>query len=104
MTPQEFFAASGYFAVRQLPDGRWIGLQRFLFTFGLCVDLNERHGGYETRFCYEIEYAEDAVDAVMKWDGTGDPPGRWLKQKGGIERMNPHHPNFENIPIVSESK
>lgn len=34
---------------------------------------------WRTRFCYE--HSIDAVLAVQDWDGQGDPPGPWLKQK-----------------------
>lgn len=76
----------GYHYVRKLPSGEWAGLMRFLFTTGLVVGLDLE--GYRTRFCYT--YHEDALQALLEWDGHGDPPGPWIKEKGrGGERENP---------------
>ena len=78
--------ASEYSHLRRLSTGEWVGVQRFLFTWGLMVGLDER--GYRTRFCYE--HPQDAVWAAQHWDGSGDPPGPWVKEKGrGGERSNP---------------
>jgi len=82
----EALTAQGYTKVRQLPDGRWIGLHQMLYTFGLFVDLGRT--GYHVHYCYEI-YA-DALEAVMGWDGVGDPPGPWIKVKSTSEdRVGP---------------
>ena len=86
----------GYFALRELPDGRWIGLQQMLFTCGLFVDLNEN--GYDHRYCYAT--VADALAAVGTWDGAGDPPGPWIKRKGRGERSNPA--TFKGIPVGLE--
>jgi len=78
--------ALGYLIPRQLPNGEWIAIMRMPFTVGLFVGITEY--SYRTRFCYA-----DAVHAVLasiEWDGTGDPPGPWIKEKGsGVDRMNP---------------
>jgi hypothetical protein len=81
MTPDEFQAyiiANGYPFVRQLPDGRWIGVSLFIYTVGLCVELDAF--SYRYRYCYA--YLKDAHAALTTWDGTGDPPGPWIKLKG----------------------
>lgn len=67
----------GYSHARQLPSGEWIALQAQLFTTGLFVGLTDY--GYRTRYCYE--QASDAVAACQQWDGLGDPPGPWIKEK-----------------------
>jgi hypothetical protein len=69
---------AGYLATRQLPDGRWIGVQRLLFATGLFVDLDDV--GYAFRYCYETE--AEAFAAMAAWDGTGEAPGDWIKRKG----------------------
>lgn len=74
----------GYHAPRRLPDGRWIALQRMLYTTGLFV--LEVPEFYRTRYCYERW--TDAEAALQVWDGSGDPPGPWIKQKPE-ERLNP---------------
>jgi hypothetical protein len=74
----DFLMQQGYLAPRRLPDQRWIAVQRFLFTWGLMVGLDDC--GYVTRFCYAKLH--DALAAAVLWDGTGDPPGPWIKEKG----------------------
>lgn len=76
----------GYAYLRRLPTGEWAALRKFLFTTGLVVGIDLH--GYRTRFCYER--AEDALDALLAWDGSGDPSGPWIKEKGlGVDRLNP---------------
>ena len=87
----------GYLHVRKLRTGEMIGLQRLIFTVGLCVGL-DRHG-YRTRFCYPT--MRDALFASLTWDGEGDPPGPWIKEKGMVERNNPRA--LGGVPIVVES-
>ena len=73
----------GYLSPRQLPDGRWIGIFQFIYTFGLVVDITSY--GYSGR--YYFRHLGDAVLALDQWDGVGDPPGAWIKYKGaGGER------------------
>lgn len=87
MAEQSKFEEYGYTPVKQLADGRWIGVYNMAYTTGLFVDLDE--AGYDHRYCYE--HRRDTVAALEAWDGTGDPPGPWIKQKGaeGGDRMNP---------------
>lgn len=67
-----------YLLVRRLPNGKYIGLQRYIFTIGLCVGLDDV--GLEYRYCYET-WAE-AILAITTWDGTEDAPGNWIVRKG----------------------
>ena len=86
--------------LRQLPSGKWIALHPFLFTVGLLVGVERVT--YERRFCYPYERVAEAVYAVKNWDGNGDPPGRWIKEKGlGIDRSNPRF--LGDIPVVVET-
>lgn len=75
----------GYANIRRLPNGELIGTQRMMFTTGLFVGLTA--SGYRTRFCYEHE--GEAVAACRAWDGRGDPPGPWIKEKPA-DRLNPN--------------
>jgi hypothetical protein len=59
----------------------------------LCVGLDEI--GYRTRFCYP-DFLSASL-ALSQWDGRGDPPGPWIKEKGVRERNNPQ--SFKRIPI-----
>lgn len=68
----------GYSDVRRLPDDRWVGLKHFIYTTAIVVGLDST--GYSHRYCYEDRYeARPSLDA---WDGSGDPPGNWIKRKG----------------------
>ena len=82
---REWFLANQYLRSRQLPDGRWIAVTNQIYTTSLYVDVTER-SAYRKRFCFER--TAEAVQALEEWDGTGDPPGPWIKEKPG-DRMNP---------------
>lgn len=88
MTTQElhaFLTANGYTDLREI-GGRLCGLNRFIFTTGLVVGLDEV--GYQVRYCYEHE--ADARDALEAWDGMGYPSGPWIKAKGlDMDMLNP---------------
>lgn len=73
-----------YSQIRTLPTGEVAGLVRQIFTTGLCVGLGEF--SHRTRYCYESYM--DAKVALSSWDGLGDPPGPWIKQKPE-DRLNP---------------
>lgn len=78
----------GYNCVSLLPVTKeWAGVMPMLYTTGLFVGLNE--WGYRLRYCYE-KYG-DARAALFEWDGSGDPPGPWIKAKGdkGGDRNGP---------------
>ena len=75
----------GYYCARRLDDGRWIAVSPMVFTTGLFV-ITPDLLSWTTRFCYERSV--DAIAAVEAWDGQGDPPGPWVKQKPE-ERLNP---------------
>lgn len=77
----------GYAHARQLPSGLWLAVRPQFVTTALCLDIDERVGTYRTRFCYENRFA--AVLDFALWDGVGDPPGNWIKQKPE-DRMNPN--------------
>lgn len=87
MTTEKSLLDCGYHAVRQLTDGRWIGLQDMFYTTGLFVDMDDT--GYICRYCYENRHA--AFRAFAAWDGQNDPPGPWVKRKGGPggDQLNP---------------
>lgn len=67
----------GYFPARVLPNGETVGIVRMNFTFGLFVGIDRL--GNRGRYCYPTR--QDAIEAMEKWDGTGDPPGPWIKRK-----------------------
>jgi hypothetical protein len=73
----EKLAREGYRPVRVLPSGVVIGVMPQLYTTGLFVGLNEF--SWKRRYCYEHQV--EAVIAFVSWDGEGDPPGPWIKEK-----------------------
>lgn len=75
----------GYRPAKILANGEVAGIIQMLFTWGLFVGIDEH--GYRTRFCYPTR--KEAETALLIWDGLGDPPGPWIKEKGLVERMNP---------------
>lgn len=76
----------GYFPVRILRSGDVIGIKNMLFTVSLVTGLTK--DGYRSRYCYENR--ADAEIALSSWDGRGDPPGPWIKEKGlQRERLGP---------------
>ena len=81
-----YLESQGYRSLRELPDGTIIGVCRQMFTTGLFVGLTSF--SYSHRYCYELW--NDATKACRMWDGTGDPPGPWIKLKGTKEeRLGP---------------
>jgi len=95
---KEVIESLGYFSPKLLSTGEWAALGKFIFTTGLLVGIDEV--GYRTRFCYK--YSTDALIALNAWDGVGDPPGNWIKEKGSIERNNPNLNKIKDIPIITE--
>lgn len=94
MTPGQsaiLAANPDYLVARVLPSGELAALRVMLFTVGLCVGLEP--WGVRTRFCYPD--FPSALQAIMGWDGRGDPPGPWIKQKPE-DRVNP---TFAGVPI-----
>ena len=74
-----FLREQGYIHPIQLSTGEWAGVVKMLFTYDLCVGLNET--GYRCRWSYPA--LSLALLAIELWDGHGDdPPGDWVKQKG----------------------
>ena len=77
----------GYSHLREYGTSNGIcGIRRMLFTTGLFCGLTQNF--YEGRWCYPTMF--DAVQALTKWDGRGDPPGNWIKYKGRVEYSNPN--------------
>lgn len=62
-------------------DGKLCCLQHFIFTTGLLVGVtfDGMTYNYEARYCYAT--VVDALGALIRWDGQGDPPGPWVKEK-----------------------
>lgn len=74
----------GYAPFKMLDTREWAGVMNMVYTCGLFVGIKEF--GYRTRYCYETR--REAEAALEAWNGDGDPPGMWIKQKPE-DRLNP---------------
>src|SRR3954462_4255360 len=74
---------NGYTNVKLLPDGRWAGLLRFLYTHAIIVGQIGDQCGYDDRWCFASE--AKALAALNEWDGTGEPNG-WHRHPGSGRR------------------
>lgn len=95
--------ASQYNHLWTLPDGRICGVHRLMYHWTVHVGLD--YAGYEDRWCFH-EF-NDAVIALLLWDGTGDMPGNWHKHLKTGRRRNPNTgviwPEDEIEPTTGES-
>lgn len=83
----DYITENGYTHTKDMPDGSLCALLEFAFTWGLMVGLTET--GYIRRYCFE--HFQEAHDALVAWDGQGNPSGNWIKCKGaGIDFLNPN--------------
>ena len=73
----EFLIAEGYIGPRQMTDDSVCAVLPYLYTGGLCYGLTFDY--VAGRYCYE--HLSEAVAALSQWDGTGDPPGKWIVKK-----------------------
>lgn len=80
----DLLVKEGYLFPRKLPNGEWLALKKMLYTTGLFIIENKT--SWRTRWCYENH--NDALAALVYFDGVGDPPGPWIKQKPE-DRLNP---------------
>lgn len=74
-----------YSQPKQMPDGSWCCIGRFLYTYAIMCGIHEC--GYAKRYCFESEL--QARLALIEWNGVGDPPRNWIKEKPG-NRLNPN--------------
>ena len=67
--------------VRDVPGRGDCVVQRFAYTCGLIVGvtLDRVYIDYAARYCYDT--AREALHALDTWDGRGDPPGEWIREK-----------------------
>jgi hypothetical protein len=86
-----------HFIIKELPNGKVVAVVPMIASAALVLVTEEyadkavarAWNGWERRFCY-ARFA-DAVSAAAAWDGTGVPPGEWIKEKSpGVDRLNPN--------------
>jgi hypothetical protein len=66
------------YAHARVVHNRKIGIQPYLTTVGVVVDINTE--SYAYRYCFKNH--SDAVVALNEWDGVDPLPGPWIKVKG----------------------
>lgn len=87
---------NGFYRLKVFESGEIGGLQQFMFTVGVCIGIDME--SYRCRWCYPSLLS--AIHAIDVWDGTGDPPEGWLKQKGRL--LNGRHVDRSpNEPVHS---
>jgi len=70
-----------------LPDGRELTVYRYIYNDRVVIGPPQPCDFWAEGWCF-IQGA--AVEAVTDWDGTGDPPGPWIKNL----RTNEHGPGM----------
>lgn len=80
----EWLNANGYSHIKVMHDDTVCALQKNLYTTGIVVGLDRV--GWSRRYCYE--HFSEAREALVQWDGKGDPPGPWIKEKPS-DRLGP---------------
>lgn len=76
----------GYTALKFVPGRGQCGLTRMYLTIALCYGLDGE--SYIGKYCFHTK--TEARRSLDKWDGSGDPPGNWIKHKGK-EYRNPNY-------------
>jgi hypothetical protein len=75
----------GYRHVRMMPDGRWAGTTKLIFTTAIIVGKVGDLNGYQDRWCYRDESA--ALAALNNWNGVGEPTG-WHRHPASGRRVS----------------
>jgi len=88
-------------AIREVPGRGMCAIEEGVVTFMLRygVQFSDPYAAYSTGI-YFFEDWIAALSALVGWDGTGDPPGDWVKHKGGMrEYGNPNHSDPRKRPF-----
>ncbi len=66
---------------REIPAQGVCCMQAFIFTHGLLTQVRFDGPTYDfaARYCYPSR--ADCLRALNTWDGRGDPPEGWVKEK-----------------------
>lgn len=70
-----------FLIVREVPGRGICAVQRFMFTCGLLTELTFTEWTYDFSARYCFDSPTEALRALVSWDGVGDPPGEWIKEK-----------------------
>jgi hypothetical protein len=80
-----YLQSCGYIEIRDLGDGRWAGLMRFMFTSAIITGSIGDLYGYDDRWCYQSMAV--ALAALTAWNGTGEPAG-WHRHPATGRRVS----------------
>jgi len=74
-------AWDGHILFARMIDGKLCCIQPMIYTMAFLVGVTfEEHSyDYDARYCYAD--LDGAFHALSAWDGNGDPPGPWIKEK-----------------------
>lgn len=95
--PQELIyhlKSQGIQHLRVIPFHSICGLEESCYTVDLICDISSSTKAYR----YMFESFKEAYTAILTWDGTGHPPGLWIKRKGlGEDLINIDYAHQEAI-------
>ena len=92
MRAQEQFP--GAIAAKFLDDGRAIVVYQMIFTARVCIGPDDSQT-YDDAWCYDN--VAQACEAVLEWDGNGDPPDGWHRHIGSGRRRPGGDPEKEYV-------
>lgn len=63
----------GYLLVLPLTNTHYVAIARFVYTHAIIIGQYEDRVGMDDRWCYHSY--QDALTALLNWDGQGEPQG-----------------------------
>lgn len=90
MTTEEYFewlnspAGGSCVACKDLGDGEYCAVKRLIYHYTMIRGYIGDKDGYFDQYCYHR--GEDAVAAVLLWNGQGDPVGWFRNPRTGRRR------------------
>jgi hypothetical protein len=86
-----YLFANGYRQIKDLGGGRYACLMQLMFTTAIITGRWGDLDSYDDRWCFHT--IEDAVNALDRWDGTGEPTG-WHRHPSSGRRVSPKGEEF----------
>lgn len=75
---------ASYIMVKYLPEQGWCGVLQLMFHYTIHTGIDDV--GYHDKWCIDTE--AHAIEALLAWDGTGEPM-YWHKHLHTGMRRNP---------------
>lgn len=70
-----------YVGAKRLPDGNYAGVQRLLYTYGLCLGVTFE-SPYEKRFCFDD--LSQCLLAFSQLESARDEPSGWIARRPNL--------------------